>query len=629
MIKTQEVQPDQPASLRLAGLLGKRFRSWHLPGIWDSAFGIFNTVAVPTRIITLNIGSQTIGLAKFRVQSHGGLVLVDYRLREILAESGGEGMRHAQIAIVLGEMMHEMQIKRGTVNYAIATHSAFLRFVKLPLVDEEKIERIIGFEAQQNVPFPMDEVVWDYQLVGGGSDEQVRVVIVAIKADYLEDINAAVEECGLRVDKVGIATTGLYNAFRYNYSEILGCSLLVDIGARTTNLVFIEPGNVFFRNIPIGGNSITAAIAKEFGEPFATAELRKKRDGFVSLGGAYAEPADSDVARVSKIARNTMTRLHTELMRSITFYRAQQQGSRPERIFLCGGSAGMPYMREFFHEKLKLPVEFFNPLRNVAAAGPAPAPELARSAYLLGEVVGLALRSVCSCPMELNLLPGSVVRKQDLERRRPFLIMAAACFILALLGWSAYYARAAHVTRLSMQVLQQKIDIMRTAETRLDKLKKEAASLDTVASPLIAAINDRSFWPQILEELTAHLPEGNIWITKLAATSGGKLLGVSEQEKGSAEVAPTPPPAGRPGTKTASPSGRAIDGINVRGLYMYNPKQQEVVVDYFRNLAGSPFFNINPNKPESVIKSTSVPNDTEWAFPYELQLDLRKPVKMP
>jgi len=538
-------------------------------------------------------------------------------------------MRHAQIAIVLREMMHEMQIKRGTVNYAIAAQSAFLRFVKLPLVDEEKIDRIIGFEAQQNVPFPMNEVVWDYQLVAGGSDEQVRVVIVAIKADYLEDINAAVEECGLRVEKVGIATTGLYNAFRYNYSEILGCSLLVDIGARTTNLVFIEPGNVFFRNIPIGGNSITAAIAKEFGEPFAAAELRKKRDGFVSLGGVYAEPVDSDVARVSKIARNTMTRLHTELMRSITYYRAQQQGSRPERIFLCGGSAGMPYMREFFHEKLKVPIEFFNPLRNVTAVGSAPASELARSAYLLGELVGLALRSVSSCPMELNLLPGSVVRKQELERRRPFFITAAACFILALLGWSAYYARAAHVTRLSMQVLQQKIDIMRSAETRLDRLKKQAASLDSVATPLIAAINDRSFWQEILEELNARLPEGNIWITKLAGTSGGKLVGVSEQEKGIGEIAPNPSPAGKPATKTVSPSGLVIDGVNVRGLYMYNPKQQEIVVDYFRNLAGSPFFNINPNKPEIVIKSTSVPNDTEWAFPYELQLDLRKPVKMP
>src|SRR5260370_42177641 len=171
---------------------------------------------------------------------------------------------------------------------------------------------------------------------------------------------------------------------------------------------------------------------------------------------------------------------------------------------------------------------------------------------------------------------------------------------------------------------------MRPDETRLDRLKKQAASLDSVATPLITAINDRSFWSEILEELSARLPEGNIWITKLAATSGSKLVDVSEQEKSILEIAPSPPPpAGRPGTKTVGPSGPVIDGVNVRGLYIFNPKQQEVVVDYFRNLAGSPFFNINPNKPESVIKSTSVPNHTEWAFPYELQLDLRKPVKMP
>ena len=85
----------------------------------------------------------------------------------------------------------------------------------------------------------------------------------------------------------------LYNAFRYSYSDLSGCSLLVDIGARTTNLLFIEARKKFSRaSIPIGGSSITAAIAKEFGEPFAAAESRKKRDGFVSLGGAYAEPAD-------------------------------------------------------------------------------------------------------------------------------------------------------------------------------------------------------------------------------------------------------------------------------------------------------------------------------------------------
>jgi type IV pilus assembly protein PilM len=295
------------------------------------------------------------------------------------------------------------------------------------------------------------------------------------------------------------------------------------------------------------------------------------------------------------------------------------------RVFLCGGSAGMPYMREFFNEKLHLPIEFFNPLRNVAATGSAPAAELANSAHLLGEVVGLALRSTSGCPMELNLLPESVVQTQELEKRRPFFIMAAACFILVLLGWSAYYTRAAQVARQATEILQQKNSAMRTVETRLDKLKKEAALLDSTATPLITAINDRNFWPEILEDLNARLPESDIWITELAATSGGKVLGLPEKRAG--ELAQVPPAEAK--GKTVPASGPVINGIMIRGLYLYNPKQQEIVLDYFRNLANSPFFIVDAKTPERVITSNSVPNDKDWAFPYALQLTLRTPVKLP
>ena len=583
-------------------------------------------MAVTTRIVSLNVGSQTLGLAEFRVQSYGGLVLHDYRLREILADPAGETLRQAQIARVLREMMDELQIKKGSVNYAAAGQSVFARFVKLPSVDEEKIEKIISFEAQQNVPFPIDEVVWDYQLVGGGADEQIQVVLVAIKADLLDEINNGVEESGLRTSIVDVAPMALYNAFRYNYSDLSDCSLLVDIGARTTNLLFIEPGRIFSRSIPIGGNSITAAIAKEFGESLAAAELRKKRDAFVSLGGAYAEPENPDVARASKIVRGTMTRLHAELMRSISHYRAQQQGNRPDRVFLCGGSASTPYMREFFQEKLQLPIEFFNPLRNVAVADSAPVGLLMHSAHLLGELVGLALRTVTACPMELNLRPASVVRAQALEKRRPFLIMAAACFVLALLAWGAYYTRAAQETRQSAERLQPKIDQMRAAEAKFDKLRKQTASLDSMATPLITAIKDRDFWPEILEDLNARLPKEDIWITELVAISGGKPIGVDEKRM--LEIAPNLTTSPAAGKGTARTSGAAIDGILLRGLYLLNPKQEQVVVDYFRNLVGSRFFAIDPKDQARTIKPTT-PTNTEWAFPYELRLDLRQPLEIP
>ena len=583
-------------------------------------------MAKAPRIITLNLGSQTLGLASFAMQPNGGLILLDYQLREILADPANEGTRHYQIAEVLGELMADLRVRDGNVNFAVPGQSVFTRFVKLPLVEEEKIERIVAFEAQQNVPFPIDDVVWDYQLVGAGINEQVQVVIVAIKADILEDINNAVEGTKLQTRVVDIAPMALYNAFRYNYPDLSGsgCSLLADIGARTTNLLFVEPGKVFTRSIPIGGGSITAAIAKEFGEPFPSAEARKKRDGFVSLGGAYAEPSDPDVGRVSKIVRTSMTRLHAELMRSISHYRTQQQGSAPARILLCGGTAGMRYMREFFYEKLQLPIEFFNPLRNVAVAEMPLVNELARSAHFLGELVGLALRSVTTCPMELNLRPYRVVQRHELEKRRPLLVTAAVCLILVLVGWTFYYARATQVARQSAEELQPKIALMRAADKKLETIRKEAAALDKIASPLIAAIKGRGFWVDLLDDLSSRLPADDIWITELVPLSAGKAV----DDKNAADAGTlreiTPPGSrGRTGERSA-----VIDGVLVRGLYMYNPKQEQLVVEFFHKLEGSSYFAVNPSEQARVIRST-IPNNTEWAFPYELHLDLRKPFSIP
>jgi Tfp pilus assembly protein PilN len=253
--------------------------------------------------------------------------------------------------------------------------------------------------------------------------------------------------------------------------------------------------------------------------------------------------------------------------------------------------------------------------------------EVAHSAHLLGELVGLALRSATVCPMELNLRPASVVRRHDLEKRLPFFIATAACILLALLGWSTYYTRAAQVAQKTGETLRQKNETMRVAEGQLDKLKKQITALDNTATPLITAVNDRNFWPQILEQLNSRLPESDIWITELAATSGGKLLGVSEKRAAENASASTPTPAASPATKV--PAAVSIDGINLHGLYLWNPKQQEIVVDYLRNLSKSPLFAVETKTPERFIKSNSVPNDTEWAFPFELQLTLKKPVKMP
>jgi type IV pilus assembly protein PilM len=580
-------------------------------------------MSVSPRILSLDLGSQTLGLAAFQAQANGGLLLTSYQRREISDDPAAERDHNRQISETLSAMLRELGIKSGPVDYAVSGQSVFTRFVKLPLVDQDKIERIVTFEAQQNVPFPIDEVVWDYQLVSSEADK-LEVVLVAIKADLLEGINAAVEAAGLQTVRVDVAPMALYNAFRFNYSELTGPSLLIYVGARTTNLLFIEPGKVFSRSIPIGGSSITAAIAKEFNEPFGAAELRKKHDGFVGLGSDEAEAADLDVARVAALIRGTMTRLHAELVRSISFYRTQQQGNRPERFFLCGGAASTPRMREFFCEKLQGSVEFFNPLRNVALGESVALEGVTGSAHLLGELVGLALRSSTTCPMEFNLRPTHVVRRQQLARRRPFLLMTAACLLLGLLGLGLYFLRVTQVEARLADTLQVEVEQLRGLENRIVELRSESVALDAEATPLLGAISDRGVWLRILEDLNARLPSANIWITELAPTSGGMIPGGNG-----------PAGFGAPGDN-ATPTGGAsaskavpmIDGVFVRGLYLSNPKQQEIVVDYFRNLLGSAVFEVDPNKQSEVIRP-STPTNTEWAYPYELRLKLRQPFGLP
>ena len=584
-------------------------------------------MAVPPRITTLNLGTQTVGLAEFHRAENGGLMLNAFRMTEIHSDPSAEAARLPQTRLAISEMREALKIKSGPINYAISGQNMFTRFVKLPPVAEDKVESIIGFEAQQNVPFPIEEVVWDYQLVSSGSpDAPVEVVLVAIKSDLLEDLNAATATGGLRTQIVDAAPMALYNAFRYNYSDVTGCSLLVDLGARTTNLIFIEPAKVFSRSIPIGGNTITGNLAKEFAESFAAAEERKKSKGYVSLGGAYADNQDPDVAKEAKIIRNTMTRLHAEISRSINFYRAQQGGTAPQRIFLCGGTANLPYLREFFSEKFQLPIEFFNPLRNVAVTSNVNVEEVVKNAHQLGELVGLGLRSVSNCPMELNLRPATVVNEQKIAARRPYLVAAGLCALLTLAGWWLYFQRAANIQEGVLNGINEKVAAMQGFEQRFQGITNDIKGITATSAPLTQVVEDRQFWARVISELNTRLPEKYVWITLLEPTSGGKVVPLGDLTKplGSMLVGnnSASAPTGKPGA--AAPAGPAIDGLHVKGLYLHNDRQDQVVSDFAANLRKSPFFKLDAND-KTVILNRAPENDKDWAFDYELQLTLAHP----
>ena len=566
-------------------------------------------MAAPNRILSLNLGTQTVAVADFKTGQNGGLVLTNYKTSELLADPAlPDATRLAQTKLTLSEMVGALGYKGQKVNFAISSQAIFTRFVKLPSVGEEQVDQIVTFEAQQNVPYPIHEVVWDYQLVDSGETAQVEVVIVAIKADLLDEINEAVEASTLKSQTIDVAPMALYNAFRYNYSDLTGCTLIIDIGARTTNLIFIEPNKVFSRSIVNqGGNTITQAIAKDFGEPFVAAEDRKRRDAFVSLGGSYADPDDPEVARVSKIVRNSMTRLHAEIARSISFYRSQQQGTPPARVLLCGGTTSLPYMREFFHEKLQLPVEFFNPLRNVAVEGAhLNLEEVGRHAHTLGELVGLALRGISSCPMELNLRPASVVKRQRLSEQRPFIMLAGVCALLALAAWWLYFTRAADITESVAAQVESRSAPLKNIKGSMDKARGEIKKQEEVAAPFIEAIRERDYWTSVINDLNSRLPAEYIWITS---------FGPEDVAADSAAPAKPEKGGGKP---------KHTVRLMIRGLYAENPRGPAVVDEFLKNLADSPLYEV---KAEELQRT--VPDPSTWGWPYQFPIVLKDSIKLP
>src|SRR6185369_12333474 len=319
----------------------------------------------PKTFLAVYFGAGSLKLVEFDTNPAGGLVLKSFAIKPLGLEGSQDSSREKAVLKALQETLAERGFKSRNVNVCAPGFQVFSKFVKLPPVDAAKVTQIIQYEAQQNVPFPLAEVVWDYQILGSAASGELEVLLVAVKSEIVEGLFRVAAEAKLRLNLCDASPAALCNAFRYNYGDLEDCTMLLDIGAKTSTLLFFEKGKVFSRSINLGANTITQDFANEGKLKFEVAEQIKVAEGFVSLGGAYEEPENPNQAAISKIARQFMTKLHIQVNQTMQFYRGQQGGSTPVRLFLSGGASIMPYTAQFFAEKLNVPVEYFNPFRNV------------------------------------------------------------------------------------------------------------------------------------------------------------------------------------------------------------------------------------------------------------------------
>ncbi len=466
------------------------------------------------KILTLNIGASKAVLAEYALSGKRNLTLTAYGSGELSAiDANDPGSIAAALPSVLHQIMREKGIRPAPLVVSLGGQMVFPRFAKFPpLGDEEKLEQLVRYEIEQNVPFPIDEIVSDHQFIGTTAEGDKAAMIVAAKLESVRAVTDAVRAAGLKPSKVDVSPIAICNALKFTQPGLTGCSVVLDIGSKTTNLIILEDEKIYNRSIPVAGNTITKELAQTFGCSFDEAEQLKIERGYVAMGGV-TEDEDEVTDRVSKVIRTVLTRLHAEISRSINFYRSQQGGSEPSRLFLTGGCARLPQLDQFFMDSLQVEVEYLNPFGRIGFGSKINKAALEGDAFALTESVGLALRATDAAWISINLMPPELVDEERAMKRIPFLVVGGVAFLAAIgLAWMA--------ERHGMAVAQAQIERVEGRNSKLKgfetQLKKELQSVEAARAKCDAF--QRLLWDRSAELLRVRAVRESLipgmWITE-------------------------------------------------------------------------------------------------------------------
>jgi|GEM_PF-1003760 len=492
-------------------------------------------------VLALNIGSSTLTLASFSVDKK--VTLEDYATVPLNVEPGDDN-RSAYVLSALEEARDQIGAGNGPIHIAVPSKNVLARYVKLPAVaDKKKMDEMVKFEASEIIPFPIDEVVWDYQTLGEKGVDDDETLILAIKQDQIKDLTDDLSANGLDTVTVDVAPLALFNNFNHNYAGMDGCTLVLDIGAASTDLVFIEDGKFFTRSVGVAGNLISQNIGRELDLDFMTAEQLKKEKAYVSMPD-YEESEDPEARIASKCSRSAMTKLHGEINRAINLYKGQQSGSAPDRILLTGGSSLLPQLDEFLTGKLKVEVEHLHTFADIKLGKGLDEDDVVGDAVHLGEVIGLALRQTGAAPVNINLMPQSLIEGTKAKKRQGWFIGALALLLAALALWTLFNKVAGDKRGGFSSTLALEEEERKKYAKQIKEKQEELEIINKRIEAITPANDRRDLWARLLSGISSEVPKTKgVWIHEISPITGSIPEKVEETEddknKDAAAAAPT------------------------------------------------------------------------------------------
>ena len=309
-----------------------------------------------------------------------------------------------------------------------AGRSALIRFIKLPPVDRRKVPDIVRYEATQQIPFPLEDVIWDYQVVEREYEpgEELEVGIFAMRREAIFNFLSNLMVSGVEVGSMQLAAVAVYNCMRYDQATAEGAILGVDIGAENTNLIIVDGNNVWTRSLPIGGNDFTRAIATKYGLEFEQAETLKRN-----------MERSKKAQEIFEALRPSLRSLLDEIQRSAGYYRSLHKQAKFVKLLGFGSGFKMFGVKRFLGAALAYPVEAYGETNNIIVDTALNLHLFKKSSSAFGAALGLAVQGLGFGGVNTNLMPPQILKERILKRKRPMLIAAAAMLASASVLYAA------------------------------------------------------------------------------------------------------------------------------------------------------------------------------------------------
>lgn len=493
------------------------------------------------KILAIDIGGENLKMAEFHYAENGGMTLEIFAFRKMV-RAEGESNREV-FSRYYHELLAEYGFTANAVRISLSAQNSFQRLSKLPPVlgSKDAVDLIVANEVEQTVPYAIDEIEWGYQLLyheweemvpeeqEDGTIQEVSVkreeneaLFIAMRSDDVVTYTDIIEESGKTVLSVDAAPVALFNAALAAQIKEDECALLINIGGSSTSLMIADHRRVFMRTIPTAGEAVTSSIAREFAIDREQAEDFKRRYGFVALGGAYEEPESELAAKISKLTRNVMTRLHGEISRSINVWRAQHGGSAPTRVLLAGGGSTMMYTTDFFNEKLRVPAEYLNTY-SLIDFGESLDKELLQSAATMSQaLIGLGLRNLDHAPLDISLLPRKIKKQVEFNRRKPFLyasvVTLLVCLVIVIFGLNKLLMFETSRIANARKVYDQRYREFQ----KIDAIKSELDSKKEQYNQMKSIVEGRQKWSGLIDVIQSRMPK-NMWLVALEYESDNVL----------------------------------------------------------------------------------------------------------